>query len=188
MRVTLSMRKGIFTMLGISVLLLSVCCACAKAEPGAGDTTQNVDAKVLKTDVYSFVLPNSLSAKEGEDGSLALFLDGAEVGGVVIIPYENAEELRIEEINNEEGRAKFEELLNLVAPEGQEAHMFSTDTQDTFCLTVVPASEREGEKQTESIHYFFPKGDMFYDLFFQRDGSLSETEQQVIRDSFSLLW
>lgn len=35
------------------------------------------------------------------------------------------------------------------------------------------------------MHYFFPKGDMFYDLFFQQ-GEIPKTEKQVVLDSVAL--
>ena len=36
-----------------------------------------------------------------------------------------------------------------------------TDTQDTFCLSVLPDNQEQTEEPEETMHYFFPKGDLF---------------------------
>ena len=180
------MKRRLVVLLGISALLLSVCCACAESDKKG--TTQNMDVSTMKTDAYSLVLPKSVTAEEGEDGALTFLLDGKEVGGVQVVSYENAEDLDIDQIEDEAVREKFEELLALVAPKGPVGHMFSshvTDTQDTFCLSVFPDPQEQTEEPEETMHYFFPKGDLFYDLFFQQ-GGIPETEEQVILDSFAL--
>lgn len=41
-------------------------------------------------EAYSLTLPATITAKEQENNTLTLFLDGTEVGGVAVIAYENA--------------------------------------------------------------------------------------------------
>lgn len=174
------MRKRVSILFGLSVLLLSFCCGCADGTTNAEDAMQGVHVQTLNTEVYSLALPETVTAEEGEDGALTLFRDGVEVGGVQVIPYENAEDLDIDDIDTEEGGAKFDALRLLISPEDKDAYMFST-SGDTFCLSLYPEQE---EDPVDTMHYFFPQGDVFYDLFIHRDGTISDTEEQVIHDSF----
>lgn len=187
------MKKRLFALLGLAALLVSLLCACGENAPKTADENiqknesvkpESVKTEPFTTEAYSFDLPETVTAEEGADGGLTLFLlDGEDVGGVQIIPYEDARALRADDMTTEAGRVKFNELLVLVCPEDKVDHMFSASTEGSFCLDVIP---HPGEDAPESIHYFFPKEDVFYDLFFQRNGFLSETEEQVIRDSFVL--
>lgn len=173
------MRKQTVLFLALSALLLSFCCGCADGKAETEDTAQDT-GKTVTTEVYSLTLPETVTAEEGEDGALTLFRDGVEVGGVQVIPYENAEEAAANRITREEGRAMCEELLRLLSPDGNDASMFSQGG-DTFCLSLYPETE---EDPVETMHYFFPQGDVFYDLFLHRDGTLSDAEEQAIADSF----
>lgn len=175
------MKKRVLALVGISALLLCFCCGCAEEQPNEEDAVQGVHVQTLNTEVYSLALPETVTAEEGEDGALTLFRDGVEVGGVQVIPYEDAEDLDIDDIDTEEGGAKFDALRLLISPEDEDAYMFST-SGDTFCLSLYPEQE---EDPVETMHYFFPQGDVFYDLFLHRDGTISDTEEQVISDSFA---
>lgn len=173
------MRKQTLLLLALSALLLSFCCGCADGKAETEDPDQDA-GKTVTTEVYSLTLPETVTAEEGEDGALTLFRDGVEVGGVQVIPYENAENLDIDEIMDEVVHAKFEELLRLLSPDGEDAAMFSS-YKDTFCLSLCPELV---ENPVETMHYFFPQGDVFYDLFLHRDGTISDAEEQAIADSF----
>lgn len=175
------MKKRTYLLLALSVLLLSFCCGCADGKAGADDTAQDTAEKTVTTEVYSLTLPENVTAEEGEDGALTLYRDGVEVGGVQVIPYENAEDLDIQAIMDDEIHAKFEELRHLLSPDGEDAAMFSSEG-NTFSLMLYPETE---EDPVETMHFFFPQGDVFYDLFLHRDGTLTSEEEEAIFDSFA---
>lgn len=187
------MKRRLFALLGLAALLVSLLCACGENAPKTADENiqknesvkpESVKTEPFTTEAYSFDLPETVTAEEGADGGLTLFLlDGEEVGGVQIIPYEDARALRADDMTTEAGRVKFDELLALVCPEGNVDHMFSASLEGSFCLDVIP---HPGQAAPESRHTFFPKGDVFYDLFFYQDGGLPRAEDQVILGSFSL--
>ena len=80
-------------LLALSAALLLTCCACAaQAQEEKGETA----AKTAGTEAYSLTLPATITAKEQENNTLTLFLDGTEVGGVTVIAYENAAALDLE--------------------------------------------------------------------------------------------
>ena len=87
--------------------------------------------------------------------------------------------------NRGDGHAEKElnQILQLVAPEGHVDHMFESYGEDGYLsLSLVPWPDRD---EPETIHYLFPKGDAFYDLFFQAD-AIPDTEEQLLLDSFTL--
>lgn len=62
-------------LLALSAALLLTCCACAaQAEEEKGETA----AKTAGTEAYSLTLPATITAKEQENNTLTLFLDGTE--------------------------------------------------------------------------------------------------------------
>lgn len=172
------MRKKIVALCFAALLPLVLCCACGEEE--AADTPAG---ELLETDAYSVVLPENVTAKENGDGTVTLFLDFVEVGGITVIPYENAEELSMDDILTDDTiRQKLDDLLNLVAPEGKVDHMFSNDLRSSVCLEVLPWPEQE---TAATIHYFFPQGDQFYDVYFLELLVPTEAEN-IILDSFTL--
>ena len=156
------------------------CCACAaQAEEEKGETA----AKTAGTEAYSLTLPATITAKEQENNTLTLFLDGTEVGGVAVIAYENAAALDLDSLGDGHAEKELNQILQLVAPEGHVDHMFESYGEDGYLsLSLVPWPDRD---EPETIHYLFPKGDAFYDLFFQAD-AIPDTEEQLLLDSFTL--
>ena len=149
-------------LLALSAALLLTCCACAaQAEEEKGETA----AKTAGTEAYSLTLPATITAKEQENNTLTLFLDGTEVGGVAVIAYENAAALDLDSLGDGHAEKELNQILQLVAPEGHVDHMFESYGEDGYLsLSLVPWPDRD---EPETIHYLFPKGDAFYDLFFQ---------------------
>ena len=121
------MCKRTSILLMVSILLLALCCGCQGTKPVESAGTG--DAKMLKTDKYSLLLPESMTAKEGENGSQNFFLDGKEIGGITVIEYENAEQMVMDQSNkdvskeDEEYTERMNKLLNLLAPEGEIDYM-----------------------------------------------------------------
>ena len=167
-------------LLALSAALLLTCCACAaQAEEEKGETA----AKTAGTEAYSLTLPATITAKEQENNTLTLFLDGTEVGGVAVIAYENAAALDLDSLGDGHAEKELNQILKLVAPEGHVDHMFESYGEDGYLsLSLVPWPDRD---EPETIHYLFPKGDAFYDLFFQAD-AIPDTEEQLLLDSFTL--
>lgn len=179
------MRKNFFLLLVASMTISAVCCACGGTNSAESESPGTVAAETMKTDAYMMVLPETITAEEEEDGTVSLLLAGEKVGGITTIDYENSAQLDIDQINQEKVKEKFYQLLDLVAPGGQSDYMFSSclPEQFAFCLSLVPKAETN---MPETTHYFYPKGDVFYDLFFQPE-MISETEQEILLDSFTLI-
>lgn len=167
-------------LLALSAALLLTCCACAAQAGGGegGDRCENRgDGGLFLT------LPATITAKEQENNTLTLFLDGTEVGGVAVIAYENAAALDLDSLGDGHAEKELNQILQLVAPEGHVDHMFESYGEDGYLsLSLVPWPDRD---EPETIHYLFPKGDAFYDLFFQAD-AIPDTEEQLLLDSFTL--
>lgn len=175
------MQKRSIILIGL-VSIIFLCGACVGTKSTTEDFVQNVEVRMLERGAYSLAIPNSIMVQEEGNGELTFFQGGNAVGGILVIPFENADALRIDEISDEKTSIRFDDLLSAISSEEEISYMFSTH-KDTFCLSLVSESE---ENAVESIHYFFPDGDVFYDLFFQREGSLSEIDQQEIYGSFVL--
>ena len=110
-------------LLALSAALLLTCCACAaQAEEEKGETA----AKTAGTEAYSLTLPATITAKEQENNTLTLFLDGTEVGGVAVIAYENAAALDLDSLGDGHAEKELNQILQLVAPEGHVDHMFES--------------------------------------------------------------
>ena len=104
-------------------------------------------------------------------------------GGVAVIAYENAAALDLDSLGDGHAEKELNQILQLVAPEGHVDHMFESYGKDGYLsLSLVPWPDRD---EPETIHYLFPKGDSFYDLFFQAD-AIPDTEEQLLLDSFTL--
>ncbi len=190
------MKKRKLVLLLFFAILLITCCACRNSESSVAETGGSMNVKTLKTEAYSLVLPESITAKEKENGSMILFFDGKEVGGVTSIHYENAEDFVNTEdsdgnaLQNEERHselnAKVNQLLTLIAPEGKVDHMFNASRNGSgktlILLSVVPWPEKN---EPEMEHHLLAKGDAFYDLSFQT-GVIPEMEANLLLDSFTL--
>ena len=97
-------------LLALSAALLLTCCACAaQAEEEKGETA----AKTAGTEAYSLTLPATITAKEQENNTLTLFLDGTEVGGVAVIAYENAAALDLDSLGDGHAEKELNQILQL---------------------------------------------------------------------------
>lgn len=167
-------------LLALSAALLLTCCACAaQAQEEKGETA-------AKTAGTGGLFPDPARhdhRQRAGNNALTLFLDGTEVGGVTVIAYENAAALDLDSLGDGHAEKELNQILQLVAPEGHVDHMFESYGEDGYLsLSLVPWPDRD---EPETIHYLFPKGDAFYDLFFQAD-AIPDTEEQLLLDSFTL--
>ena len=180
------MKKRTANLLLLSMALLIVCSACTStkaSESKPEPSTIEVATKTLKSDHYSLAIPTTITAKKGANDAMTLSFDGAEVGGVTVIAYENAAALDLDSLGDGHAEKELNQILQLVAPEGHVDHMFESYGEDGYLsLSLVPWPDRD---EPETIHYPFPKGDAFYDLFFQAD-AIPDTEEQLLLDSFTL--
>lgn len=167
------MRKKLIALCFAALLTLVLCCACGEEE--GADT-------LLETAAYSVTIPGGITAQEEADGSVTLLLDQEKVGGITVIPYENAEVLRIKDIPTEEDLKNIDALLSLIAPEGKVDHMFEGGASGPVSLSVIPWPEQEAPA---TIHYFFPQDDVLYDLYFLELEAPAEV-QTVMLNSFAL--
>ena len=131
-------------LLALSAALLLTCCACAaQAEEEKGETA----AKTAGTEAYSLTLPATITAKEQENNTLTLFLDGTEVGGVAVIAYENAAALDLDSLGDGHAEKELNQILQLVAPEGHVDHMFESYGEDGYLsLSLVPCRTETSRK------------------------------------------
>ncbi len=178
------MRKKSIVFLLSAVLLL--CCGCQASKPAEPEGT--ADAKTVKTEQYSLALPEGVTALAGEAGTMTLVFDNKEIGGIKVIDYPNAEQ-QLKELYGKdasEQNAGTKELANallaLIAPEGKVDHM-SSFSSSSATLDVIPWPERN---EPEVRHELLPKGDVFYDLFYQTT-VLSESAEKTLVDSFALI-
>lgn len=179
----------IVSLVALGTLGVSAYNSAKKAESPAAETVGSASAKTVKTEAYSLVLPEGMTTKDGDAGTVTLFLDGKEVGSITSIDYKNAEGLDMNALQNEETnpavRAELNQLLALIVPEGKVDHMFNgydRDGETHISLSVVPWPEKH---EPEKTHDLLAKGDVFYDLSFQT-GAIPEPEAKLLLDSFTL--
>lgn len=136
-------------LLALSAALLLTCCACAaQAEEEKGETA----AKTAGTEAYSLTLPATITAKEQENNTLTLFLDGTEVGGVAVIAYENAAALDLDSLGDGHAEKELNQILQLVAPEGHVDHMFESYGEDGYLsLPSAPPCGREAGRSPATV-------------------------------------
>lgn len=168
--------------LTLSLLALAAC----------GSQTSQPQEKIepngtlYETEAYNLILPEGITAQAGEDGNTVLMMNGEEIGGVKALAYEGAQDLKPEMMSDQAHTEKFQKLLDLVTGEEKMAYMFSSTTvgeQEIIELSAAP--DREGGDQEEVMHFFFPKGDTFYDLSFPTM-VMAGTEGNVLLDGFTL--
>lgn len=192
------LKKHLSLSLILAVLCL-VCCACTSTEAAKGNVPAATDE--LKTDAYTVSLPQGFTARStGGNGtsillndtevgiSAVFYLNGMEVGGIAVIPYENADQLTLDAFS-QGGTAEAEALhdtlkdfVTLLAPGDQSPdYMFSDGSYGSFTLSVV------NEDGTNSImHEFFPAGDQFYDVFFEEASDVTPEQKEAVWSSFTL--
>lgn len=178
-------KKGILPLL-LTALLLAACCACGA--PSAQDTAdqEEVTNRTWKTDAYTLALPGGFAAQKGEGDAVTLTLDGQAVGGVQVVPYPDAVGL-LDTLGNasEDSRDRGKELMRQLSPEERLAYMM-TVSQDGACLEISCAPDTpDVTPEEETMHYLFPQGDQFYDLYFQA-GPVSADQQQSMAKGFAL--
>ena len=163
-----------------AAMLLALCAGCgvdqtaAPADPPKGETVTTTD--------YTLSLPEGFTAQEKEDGTVTLLLDGKEVGGVTTISFANAADLLTIDVLSESGRDTTENLVRLIAPEGDMASML---TIEEGCLLLSLAPDTPEGAGEATLHHLFPQGDQLYDLHFQTS-QVPEDQQQILADGFAL--
>lgn len=177
------MKKFLIFIL-MAVVFMAVCFGCGNPDDTSGDTTADTYSRTWKRENYTIVLPNGVTAQEGKNGMVTLFLNEKAFGGIQSLPYENAEELLGMDVMSESSSQKRDQVVQVVAPEGNVASMFTwVEDGEYLVLALSPdVPESDGE---ETEHYLFPQGDQLYDLFFQPT-RIPADKQEILLDSFTL--
>jgi len=178
-------HKKIFALAIILAAFCLACCACTSAEAPEEDAP--IDTNEFKTDAYTLALPKGLTAQESGDGSTAFLLNEKEVGGIALIPYENADQFNLDAFGEGDEEAAnaldntLKDFLKLIVPDRKPDYMFSDGSYGSFSLSVV------NEDGTNSIlHELFPAGDQFYDVFFEEISDVTPEQKEAVLSSFTL--
>lgn len=180
------MRKKNLLFVCLVILILAICCACGA--PSAEETAnqEEVTNRTWKTDAYTLLLPQGFTAQEGEDGAVTLSLDGQAVGGVQVVPYPNAAGfLDTVGAASEDSRDSGKELMRQLSPEERLAYMMTVSEDGTYLEISCSPDTPDVTPEEETMHYLFPQGDQFYDLYFQA-GPVSADQQQSMAKGFAL--
>ena len=160
------MKKMLAMAVVLSASLLSLC-ACSSTDPPA-DPGEAPLQSWYKTDAYTLLLPQGFTAQEGEDGGVTLSLDGQAVGGVQVVPYPNAAGfLDTVGAASEDSRDSGKELMRQLSPEERLAYMMTVSEDGTYLEISCSPDTPDVTPEEETMHYLFPQGDQFYDLYFQ---------------------
>ena len=141
---------------------------------------------LYKTDAYTLLLPQGFAAQEGEDGGVTLSLDGQAVGGVQVVPYPDAAGfLDTVGAASEDSRDSGKELMRQLSPEERLAYMMTVSEDGTYLEISCSPDTPDVTPEEETMHYLFPQGDQFYDLYFQ-PSQIPADQQQILVDGFAL--
>lgn len=177
--------KKMFTVAAVLAASLLSLCACSSTAPPAEPEEAPVQSW-YKTDAYTLHLPQGFTAQEGEDGMVTLSLDGQAVGGVQVVPYPDAAGF-LDTVGDasEDSRDGGKELMRQLSPEERLAYMM-TVSEDGTCLEISCSPDTpDVTPEEETMHCLFPRGDQFYDLYFQ-PSKLPQDQQAILVDGFSL--
>ena len=180
------MRKKNLLFVCLVILILAICCACGA--PSAEDPADpgTVTNRTWKTDAYTLLLPQGFTAQEGEDGGVTLSLDGQAVGGVQVVPYPDAAGfLDTVGAASEDSRDSGKELMRQLSPEERLAYMMTVSEDGTYLEISCSPDTPDVTPEEETMHYLFPQGDQFYDLYFQ-PSQIPADQQQILVDGFAL--
>ena len=171
--------------LTLSLLALAAC----------GSQTSQPQEKIepngtlYETEAYNLILPEGITAQAGEDGNTVLMMNGEEMGGVKALAYEGAQDLKPEMMEDQAHVEKFQKLLDLVTGEEKMSYSFSIGTVGDSSVIELSAAPLEGESTPGTAndvkHFFFPKGDIFYDLYIPAT-VVAGTEGTVLLEGFTL--
>lgn len=178
------MKKMLTMAVVLAASLLSLC-ACSSTDPPA-DPGEAPLQSWYKTDAYTLLLPQGFAAQEGEDGGVTLSLDGQAVGGVQVVPYPDAAGfLDTVGAASEDSRDSGKELMRQLSPEERLAYMMTVSEDGTYLEISCSPDTPDVTPEEETMHYLFPQGDQFYDLYFQA-GQIPQDRQALLVDGFSL--
>ena len=117
---------------------------------------------------------------------MTLALDGQAVGGVQVVPYPNAAGfLDTVGAASEDSRDSGKELMRQLSPEERLAYMMTVSEDGTYLEISCSPDTPDVTPEEETMHYLFPQGDQFYDLYFQA-GPVSADQQQSMAKGFAL--
>lgn len=176
-----------FLTLSLAALLALSLCACGNEpadtdQPEDGQQVENADQPDNKApaadtpvavdkEAYSLSLPEGFTTQDAADGGVTILdKSGKEVGGVMVVECQGAENLKVssEEDLTSDGYAA---LAEKVAPEKDGS--FAMSDYGLFSYTAGDAA-----------HTFFPKGDYLYDLWITEKG-MSKDEAGAVLKSFA---
>lgn len=169
----------------ILAALCLTCCACTSAEAPKEDTP--ADTSEFKTDAYTLTLPQGLTAQEASNGSVTFLLEDKEVGGIAVVPYENADQLTLEAFGEGDTEAAdtldntLKDFLTLIVPDRKPDYMFSDSVHGSFTLSVV-----NEDGSNSMLHEFYPDGDQFYDVFLEEVSDVTPEQKETVWSSFAL--
>ena len=117
---------------------------------------------------------------------MTLSLDGQAVGGVQVVPYPDAAGfLDTVGAASEDSRDSGKELMRQLSPEERLAYMMTVSEDGTYLEISCSPDTPDVTPEEETMHYLFPQGDQFYDLYFQ-PSQIPADQQQILVDGFAL--
>lgn len=164
-----------------SVLTLALLFALLPLSACGGQTAQTApqEPEALDMGAYTLSLPPSVTAEEQADGTLTLLYEGEPAGGVMTVDFPDADAL-IQAWTVEYGETigkDLDQLLLQAAGDTEVDHMFGCgDGVLDLSFTT---------EETSQKHFFYPKGDLFYDLWVYEGVFPAEVESALL-DSFVL--
>lgn len=177
----MQLKKVLFLTL-IFASACMVCCSCNSTTENNPEEPNAQNVKSISIGHCRVAIPDRITAIEETDGSMTFLVGNIKIGGVISIPYDKADQLTLDGISeNEVLHDTFENFSKLIVPDSNPEYFFETSSYGSFCLRTV---NNDG---TGSVsHYFFPDGDMFYDVFFYHPQMATPEEQLLVLETFSV--
>lgn len=174
--------------ISLGILLAALFILCSSCSTAAADGAEEAGAQQgtqVQFDHFRVTIPERIHAVQEADGSVDFRLSAIDtrIGGITTIPYENADKfnLELEERRGSED-TMLEDFVKLIASDKKIENYFysSEEGQENFSLSIGYEDGSDSE-----IHYFYPQGNQFYDVFFFEKPAATPEEQEIIGNSFA---
>lgn len=169
----------VYVFIVVSICVIS--CSCDNQESHEDSTQNSFNVTSFKTNTYTFALPERIVAEKEDDGSVTFFLGSTEIGGITTIPYKNADQFFTDDFIENSQDDVYLDFVKLIVPDRETGYFFSHSEQGSFSLSI-------GDEDDSGVvlHYFFPDGDLFYDIFFNQKPVATPEEMLVLLNSFTI--
>lgn len=177
------MKKNKFLVFAAFVISMCIICCSCDNQGSLEYTAENTfNVTSFKYNNCTFTLPERITAEKDDNGKITFLLGDTVIGGVTTIPYKNANQFFSDDlINDSPDNDVYRNFVKLVVPDRESDFFFSGFEQGRFSLSV---DDEDGSGTT--IHYFFPDGDLFYDMFFNQKPVATPEEVTILLNSFTI--